>query len=134
MLLSVSVDVSVSRSERVRLSVCRSRGSSYRVCMCARGVVCCDVYVVMDAVCTHFLDRCSWPRPTRLLAENDLATGANVLARLRGTLVRAGLQPNDGLARVQLLLGEVALALVGRFRAQERSLELGMFVALRGGE
>uniref|UniRef100_A0A182QNL8 Uncharacterized protein n=1 Tax=Anopheles farauti TaxID=69004 RepID=A0A182QNL8_9DIPT len=80
-----------------------------------------------------FRKRCSYHHPSRnrttgLLAEDDFTTGAKVLARLVRTLVCARLQPDDGLAGVQLLLGEVTLALVRRFRSEERALELGMLI------
>lgn len=64
------------------------------------------------------------------LAEDDLATGTDVLAGLGRALVLAGLQSDDALAGVQRFLGEVAFALVGGLRPQERALEFRVFVAL----
>lgn len=56
-------------------------------------------------------------RRSTLLAEQDLARGAKVLARLRGALVLAGLQADDGLAGAQRLLAEVTPVLLGGPRA-----------------
>lgn len=64
------------------------------------------------------------------LSEDDLATGTDVLAGLGRALVLAGLQSDDALAGVQRFLGEVAFALVGGLRPQERTLEFRVFVAL----
>lgn len=69
-------------------------------------------------------------RRSSLLAEQYLARGAKVLARLRGALVLAGLEADDGLAGAQGLLAEVAPVLLGRTRAQTGTAPLGVFVAL----
>lgn len=65
-----------------------------------------------------------------LLADDDLAAGAHVLSRLGGTLVLAGLEADDGLASLELLLGEVALGLVGGLGSQLGSGPLGVPVGL----
>lgn len=69
----------------------------------------------------------------RLLAEQDLAAGADVLACLGSTLVGASLQADDGLASLELLLAEVALALIGGLGAQEGTLEVVVLVGLQAG-
>lgn len=66
----------------------------------------------------------------RLFADDDFPAGANVLTRLRGTLVRTGLQPDDGLSGSKRFLGEVTFGLVGRFRSQVRSFVIRVFVSL----
>lgn len=69
----------------------------------------------------------------RLLAEQDLAAGADVLACLGSTLVGASLQTDDGLASLELLLAEVTLALIGGLGAQEGTLEVVVLVGLQAG-
>lgn len=66
-----------------------------------------------------------------LLAEQNLAASADILTSLGGALVGAGLEANDGLASLQLLLGELALALIGGLGAQEGTLEVSVLVALQ---
>lgn len=68
----------------------------------------------------------------RLLAEQDLAAGADVLTCLGSTLVGASLQTDDGLASLELLLAEVTLALIGGLGAQEGTLEFVVLVGLQG--
>lgn len=68
----------------------------------------------------------------RLLAEQNLAAGAEVLTCLGSTLVGASLQTDDGLASLELLLAEVALALIGGLGAQEGTLEVVVLVGLQG--
>lgn len=64
------------------------------------------------------------------LAEQDLAAGAHVLAGLRGALVGARLQADDGLASLQHLFGEVTLALFSGLGAEVRARPLGVPVSL----
>lgn len=72
----------------------------------------------------------SAPTTNFLLSDDDLAGSADVLASLGGSLVLSSLQTDDGLASLQLLLGEVALGLISGLGAQPRSLELGVLVGL----
>lgn len=46
------------------------------------------------------------------LAEKDFAAGAHVGTCLGGSLVRTSLEADDGLASLQLFIGEVALAFI----------------------
>lgn len=46
------------------------------------------------------------------LAEQNLSPSANILTGLGGALVLSGLEANDGLSCLQLLLSKVALALL----------------------
>lgn len=66
----------------------------------------------------------------RLFADDDLPAGANVLTRLRGAFVLSGLKPDDGLAGLQRLLGEIALSLFRRFWSQIRSGPFRVSVSL----
>ena len=65
-----------------------------------------------------------------LLAQDDLAASAHVLASLAGALVLAGLEADDGLASFELLLAEVTLGLVGGLGSQLGAGPLGVPVGL----
>lgn len=63
-----------------------------------------------------------------LFAEDNLSGSTEVLSGLIGTLVRASLQADDGLAGSQLLFGPITFMLFGRSRPQPGTPPFGMFV------
>lgn len=87
------------------------------LCCCVDGFL--VVVVVADVVAAYCL-----------LAEQNLAASAHILASLGGALVGASLQTDDRLASVQHLIGEFTLCLIGWLGAQLSERKAGVLPGL----